>query len=69
VRDQLRWAAQVIAAANDEDLLSISTAEEAPEPSRHDAHWLATGLVPAPRAPGDRVSRWYRLPRPVPDGV
>ncbi|OHV34421.1 MULTISPECIES: hypothetical protein [Pseudofrankia] len=69
MRDQLRWAAQVIAAANDEDLLSISTTEEAPEPSRHDAHRLAASLVPAPRAPGDRVSRWHRLPRPVPDGV
>ncbi|MDT3444254.1 hypothetical protein [Pseudofrankia sp. BMG5.37] len=69
MRDQLRWAAEVIAAANDKDLLSISAADDAPELSRHGAHRLAAGWLPAPRGPADRASRWHRPTRRVSDGV
>ncbi|ONH33393.1 hypothetical protein [Pseudofrankia asymbiotica] len=69
MRDQLRWAAEVIAAANDKDLLSISAADDAPELSRHGAHRLAAGRLPATRRPADPANRWHRPPRPVSDGV
>lgn len=68
MRDQLRWAAEVIAAANDEDLLNISAADDAPELSRHDTHRPVVEQVPAPRRPADRARRQFR-PNAVSDGV
>jgi len=76
VRDQLRWAAEVIAAANDQDLLNISAAGDAPTLPRRGLHRLtAAGLLPAggrPSAARDgtgRTGRHQPWERPVTDNV
>ncbi|ADP83207.1 hypothetical protein [Pseudofrankia inefficax] len=68
LRHQLRRAAAVIAAANDEDLLRLRGGEDQAE-GRAVYRWRRVGRPPAPREAPDHAGHWHRGARPASDAV